>query len=153
MDVQIWTLDPSKMAYVEHIGPYPEVDKAWGKLCAWAAPAGHFTETTKFYGVYYDDPGQVAPENLRSEACITIKDEAEAPAEVKFRDFPGGKYAVTVHLGAYDNLGESWTEFYEKWLPQSGYDHADSPCYEQYMNDPKTTKPEHLVTVLLMPLK
>lgn len=153
MDVKIWTLDAAKMAYVEHVGPYQEVGKAWEKLCGWAGPNGQFNEKTKFYGVYYDDPGQVAPENLRSEACITVMQEVDCPAEVKFKEFEGGKYAVTTHLGPYEELVASWTEFYEKWLPQSGETHAEAPCYEQYMNDPNNTKPEHLVTLLLMPLK
>lgn len=153
MDVQIWTLDPAKMAYVEHVGPYQEVGSAWEKLCAWAGPAGLFNEKTRFYGVYYDDPGQVAPEKLRSEALITVEKEVDSPAEVKFRDFQGGKYAVSAHLGPYEKLGESWMDFYEKWLPESGYEYAESPCMEQYLNDPKNTKPEHLVTLLLLPLK
>lgn len=153
MDVQIWTLDPAKMAYAEHVGPYEEVGKAWERLCAWAGPAGIFNETTRFYGVYYDDPRETPAEKLRSEACLTIAAECDAPAEIKFKDFPGGRYAVTTHLGSYEKLGESWLKFYTEWLPQSGEDHAESPCYEQYMNDPKTTKPEHLVTLLLMPLK
>ncbi|HAS88331.1 MAG TPA: transcription activator effector-binding protein [Desulfovibrio sp.] len=153
MDVKIWTLDPAKMAYVEHVGPYEEIGKAWEKLCSWAGPASLFSPATKFYGVYRDDPGQVPPEELRSEACVTIENEIDAPAEIKFKDFPGGKFAVTTHLGPYENLKETWTEFYEQWLPQSGETHAEAPCYEQYMNDPKSTKPEHLVTILLMPLK
>ncbi|WP_321402896.1 GyrI-like domain-containing protein [Maridesulfovibrio sp.] len=153
MDVQIWKLDAAKMAYTEHLGPYEEVGKAWEKLCAWAGPAGIFSPKTKFFGVYYDDPREVAPENLRSEACITVEDVIDAPVEIKFKDFTGGRYAVTTHLGPYEKLGESWLKFYEEWLPQSGEAHAESPCYEQYLNDPTNTKPEHLVTLLLMPLK
>ncbi|WP_320174865.1 GyrI-like domain-containing protein [Maridesulfovibrio sp.] len=153
MDVQIWTLDPTKMAYAEHVGPYEEVGKAWEKLCGWAGPNGLFNEKTRFYGVYHDDPGQVPAAELRSEACITLENEVEVPSGIKLKDFPGGKYAVTAHLGPYEKLKDSWTEFYEKWLPQSGETHAEAPCYEQYMNDPINTKPEHLVTILLMPLK
>lgn len=153
MDVQIWNLDPAKLAYVEHVGPYAEVEKAWEKLCGWAAPAGLFDGKTRFYGMYYDDPSKVAPEKLRSEAIITVEKEMDAPAEVQFKDFPGGKYAVAVHLGPYDKLVDSWTDFYENWLPKSGYEYEDSPCLEQYMNDPTNTRPEHLVTLLLMPLK
>ena len=153
MDVKIWTLDPAKIAYVEHEGPYEEVYKAWESLCAWAGPSGIFSEKTKFYGVYYDDPAETAPEKLQSEAWITIESETSAPAEIKFKDFDGGKYAVHTHLGPYDELVTSWTKFYSEWLPQSGMELADTPCLEQYMNDPRNTKPEHLVTLLLMPLK
>lgn len=153
MDVKIWTLDPAKLAYVEHVGPYQEVGAAWEKLCSWAGPNGLFNEKTRFYGVYYDDPGEVAPENLHSEACITVEQEVEGSPEIKFKEFNGGKYAVTTHLGPYEELGASWAKFYGEWLPQSGMEYADSPCLEQYMNDPKNTKPEHLVVLLLMPLK
>ncbi|WP_319758983.1 GyrI-like domain-containing protein [Maridesulfovibrio sp.] len=153
MDVKIWTLDPAKMAYTEHVGPYEEVGNAWEILCKWAGPAGIFDETTKFYGVYYDDPNEISAEKLRSEACITVPSATNAPAEIKFKDFPGGRYAVTTHLGPYEGLGKSWSQFYEEWLPTSEENHADAPCYEQYMNNPKTTKPEQLVTLLLMPLK
>ena len=26
---------------------------------------------------------------------------------------------------------------YGKWMPESGYQPADSPCYEIYLNDPE----------------
>ncbi|WP_320005776.1 GyrI-like domain-containing protein [Maridesulfovibrio sp.] len=153
MDVKIWAIDAAKMAYVEHVGPYEGVGEAWEKLCSWAGPAQLFTPGTRFYGVYYDDPREVPAEKLRSEACITIEKEVAVPDGIMLKDFEGGKYAVTTHLGPYENLSESWLKFYTEWLPQSGETHAESSCYEQYLNDPKNTKPEHLVTLLLMPLK
>ncbi len=153
MNVKIWTLESAKMACAEHVGPYEEVGKAWEKLCSWAGPQGLFNEKTKFYGVYYDDPSKVPAEKLRSEACITIENEVPGTDKIKIKDFPGGRYAVTTHLGPYEKLGESWMELYTKWLPQSGEECKESPCYEQYLTDPNNTKPEHLVTLLLMPLK
>ncbi|SDL41316.1 AraC family transcriptional regulator [Maridesulfovibrio ferrireducens] len=153
MDVKIWTLDPMKLAYVEHVGPYTEVDQAWGKLCGWAGPNGIYNERTRFFGIYHDNPEEIPAAELRSEACITVDNESDNAGVVKFKDVPGGKFAVTTHLGPYTNLAESWMEFYMKWLPTSGMEHAESPCYEQYMNDPNSTKPEQLVTLLLMPLK
>ncbi|WP_320170568.1 GyrI-like domain-containing protein [Maridesulfovibrio sp.] len=153
MDVQIWSIDPVKMAYAEHTGPYNEIGAAWEKLCAWAGPAGHFNATTRFYGVFYDDPATVEPQKLRSEACITVGADVPASADINVRDFQGGKYAVAVHLGPYEKLVDSWSEFYGSWLPGSGMDMGQGPCMEQYMNDPMTTKPEHLVTLLLLPLK
>ena len=153
MDVKIWTLDPMKLAYVEHIGPYTEVGQAWEKLASWAGPKGLFNEGTKFLGVYYDNPEEVPAEKLRSEACITVEKEFSGSGAIKFKNVAGGRYAVTVHLGPYELLVDSWMEFYMKWLPESGEECSEEPCYEQYMNNPQTTKPEHLVTLLLMPLK
>ena len=152
MNVKIWEIDPVKLAYAEHTGPCDEVKQAWMKLCSWAVPKGLFTEKTKYYGAYHDNPEEVPAAKRRSEACITVEKEVDAPQEIKFKDF-GGKYAVTTHLGPYENLKDTWSDFYVKWLPGSGMEHGDGPCYEQYLNNPECTKPEHLVTLLLMPLK
>ncbi|OEU67377.1 MAG: transcription activator effector-binding protein [Desulfovibrio sp. S3730MH75] len=153
MDVKIWTLDPMKMAYVEHVGPYEEVGKAWEKLCGWAGPKGLFNEKTRSFGVYHDNPMEVPAEKLRSEACITVDNEIANSDGIKFKDVNGGKYAVAVLLGPYDQLADKWMEFYMKWLPESGEEYRDEPCYEQYLNSPNVTKPEQLVTLLLLPLK
>ncbi|WP_031482223.1 AraC family transcriptional regulator [Maridesulfovibrio frigidus] len=153
MEVKIWNLDPMKMAYVEHVGPYEEVEVAWMKLASWAGANGLFNERTKSFGVYHDNPMEVPAENLRSEACITVDKEVANSGEVKFKDVNGGRYAVAVLLGPYAQLADKWMEFYTKWLPESGEEYRDEPCYEQYLNDPHSTKPEHLVTLLLLPLK
>ncbi len=140
-----------KFAVTTHYGSYEGIHAAYRELYGkWLPSSGYqLKNSVPTFEKYI----KVPPEELRSEACVTIENEIDAPAEIKFKDFPGGKFAVTTHLGPYENLKETWTEFYEQWLPQSGETHAEAPCYEQYMNDPKSTKPEHLVTILLMPLK
>ncbi|WP_291330298.1 GyrI-like domain-containing protein [Desulfovibrio sp. UCD-KL4C] len=153
MDVKIWALEPMKLAYVEHVGPYQEVEVAWMKLASWAGEKGLFSERTKSYGVYYDNPLEVSAEKLRSEACITLDKEVETAGDVKIRDVESGRYAVTAHLGSYDKLADSWMELCTKWLPESGEECTGGPCFEQYLNDPHATTPEHLVTILLLPIK
>lgn len=152
MDVKIWTLDTMKLAYVEHVGPYQEVEVAWMKLASWAGEHGLFTERTKSYGIYYDDPMKTPAEQLRSEACITIDKEVPTVGDVKIKEVKSGRYAVTTHLGPYDKLSESWAEL-AKWLQESNEECAGGPGFEQYLNDPHATNPEHLVTLLLLPIK
>ncbi len=39
------------------------------------------------------------------------------------------------------------------WLPQSGWDVADSPVFEDYLNNPQDTAPTDLRTNIYMPLR
>jgi len=63
---------------------------------------------------------------------------------------PGGRTAVTVHKGPYETIGETYnalTAFIakSKAVPKG-------LCYESYLNDPQTTRPEELLTEICFPL-
>jgi AraC family transcriptional regulator len=38
------------------------------------------------------------------------------------------------------------------WLPQSGRELRDAPCFEEYLNSPQNTRPEELLTVIHAPV-
>jgi AraC family transcriptional regulator len=67
-------------------------------------------------------------------------------------EFPGGTYAVVMHKGPYEALGKIYQRIYGGWLPQSRYHLRDEPAFEQYLNSPQNTKPEHLLTLIHVPL-
>jgi len=50
---------------------------------------------------------------------------------------PGGKNAVARFEVSTDQYGDAWEAVYGGWIPQSGYQPDDRPCYEVYLNDPK----------------
>lgn len=154
MDVKIWNVDSMKAVCMSHSGPYEEIGGAWKELMDWVMPKNLIDSATKFIGVYYDNPEEVAPEKLRSEACMTVSAEVPVEGKVKYKEIEAGKCAVVAHLGPYEKLGEAWMKFYTEWLPQSGETFRDDiPCFEQYLNCPETTPAEQLVTLLYMPLK
>jgi len=39
------------------------------------------------------------------------------------------------------------------WLPGSGYQEEDAPTFEVYLNDPRDTSPQDLLTDIHLPLK
>jgi DNA gyrase inhibitor GyrI len=63
-------------------------------------------------------------------------------------------YAAFLHVGPYENLGETYRAIFAGWLPASGEELRDAPCYEVYLNrDPRRTKPENLRTEIHVPLR
>ncbi|MEW8499130.1 MAG: GyrI-like domain-containing protein, partial [Candidatus Thiodiazotropha taylori] len=48
--------------------------------------------------------------------------------------------------GSYAELEKPYDWLFGQWLPQSGYEAADFPPFEEYLNDPKDTPPSELLT-------
>ena len=41
---------------------------------------------------------------------------------------------------------------YKEWLPQSGEEPADRPCFEEYLNNPRELPPAEWLTDICLPL-
>ncbi|UCG47280.1 MAG: AraC family transcriptional regulator [Phycisphaerales bacterium] len=153
MDVRVEHLEPMRVAFVRHVGPYSQVGKAWEKLCARLGREGLLAGGTRFVGVCYDDPEVTAPEKLRYDACVTVDEDFEAEGEVGVQTICGGEYAVVTHFGPYEDLGRTYGQLYGRWMPQNGRQPRSEPCLEFYLNDPDGTDPEDLLTDIYAPLE
>jgi AraC family transcriptional regulator len=60
---------------------------------------------------------------------------------------------VVTYKGPYSGLEAAYTALFGNWLPESGEEPADAPCYELYLNSPMDTAPEDLITEICLPLK
>jgi AraC family transcriptional regulator len=49
-------------------------------------------------------------------------------------------------------IGDTYARLCGEWLPGSGAELLHAPSLEFYLNSPKTTEPENLVTNIYMPL-
>ena len=65
MDIRFVNIEPMRVAFVRHTGPYMECEPAWETLCAWAGPKGLLRMDAKYIGISYDDPQVTPPEKLR----------------------------------------------------------------------------------------
>lgn len=153
MEIRQETIEPMRVAFVRHIGPYMECKTAWDILAAWAGPKGLFGPETRFIGISYDDPHVTPPEKIRYDACITVNDEVVGEGEVGTQDISGGDYVICTHRGPYENLEQTYAELMGKGLPQIGREFADKPAFEIYLNNPELTPPKELVTEIYLPLK
>lgn len=152
-EIEIRDERPVHLAALSHRGPYMEIGHAFERLHVWAAGRSIVGPATRTFGIYHDDPGQVKPEDLRSEAAISVDPDIAVSDDVHAIDLPGGRYAVLIHKGPYAELEKAYKWLYGTWLPQSGEEPDDRPCYEEYLNNPRDLPPAEWLTEICLPLK
>lgn len=152
MNVKIEHRPATRVAFIRHTGPYGESSRAWDALMAWAGKRGLMGPTTDMVGLSYSDPDVVDSEDFRYDACVTVGPEVQAEGEVGIQEIPAGDFAVAIHEGPHDRLGETYGALLGQWLPQHGRSAGDPPSIERYLNTPGSTKPEDLRTEIAVRL-
>jgi AraC family transcriptional regulator len=155
LKLKIKEISPLKVIYVNSIGAYENkgTEEAWNKVCSFAEQNKLFGRHTAFIGISHDDPKVTEAEKLRYDACVVVSKEVEPQGEVGVKNIEGGKYAIFLHKGPYENFKYSYEYIFGTWLPESGEELRDAPCLEKYLNSPDDTKPEKLKTEIMVPLK
>ena len=153
MDVRIKKMNPIRVAFVRHTGPYSLCGNAWDKLLTYMGKEGLIGGDLLFIGICYDDPEVTPPDKVRYDACVAVDDNFAPIGEIGVQVIDGGEFAVTTHFGPYDKLGETYGKLFGQWLPRSGRELRSSPCFEVYLNDPQGTDPKDLITDIYMPLE
>ena len=103
--------------------------------------------------IYHDDPEITDENNLRVSVCLTVPPETIVDGEVGKMEIPGGKYAMAHFEITKDEFQDAWDYVFGKWLPDSGYQPDDGPCFELYPGDPKE-HPEHKYVIeICVPVK
>ena len=153
MKVEIRNLGPKRIAFLRHRGPYREVGETWEALMDWAGRECLVGPESSFFGLCWDDPEVTGPKRCRYDACLTVANSVEASGEVGVTTFAGGRFAVTLHQGPYERLGETYAALVGRWFPAHGLEPAAPPSLESYLDDPDTTEPEELLTEVMMPIR
>lgn len=155
-DVHIQTLPAIPVAAFSHHGDYQLIGATFERLMVWAAGKGLMKAGTRTFGVYYDDPKSKPVDALRSNACVEIpRDDEVHPsdhADLRITETASGRCAVFIFTGPYSELEKPYRWLYDTWLPQSGEEPRNEPCFEEYLNDARITAPSELKTAICMPL-
>jgi AraC family transcriptional regulator len=152
-DVVIREMPEMAVLSVEHAGSYMQIGKAFDTLMGWVAARGLLSPEMRMIGIFYDDPGVVPAEELRSRAGVVLPRDVEISTPVSMASIPAGEYAVLRHQGPYGDMQAAYQWLYGVWLVQSGREAADAPCFEEYLNNPKDTSPSELLTEICLPLR
>jgi AraC family transcriptional regulator len=150
--VEVKELPTMRLVFLRHVGPYNQVGATWGRLMAWAGMRGLLGPNMKLIGIVHDDPDVTPPDKVRYDAAVTVSRPVQPEGEFGVMELAGGAYAVALHKGPYEKLGTTYQCVYGGWLPKSGYHLRDVPKFEQYINSPRDTKPEDLLTLIHVPL-
>ena len=153
MNVKIQELKPMRVAFLRHVGPYGEVSATWDRLLTIMGKEGYLGGGTMLLGICHDDPESTPPAKIRYDACVTVGDDFAPSNGIQVQTVAAGEYAVTTHMGPYNNLGHTYSELLGQWVPRSGRELRDAPCFEVYLNNPESAAPEELLTDIYAPLQ
>lgn len=151
MAVRIEALDSMRLVAMFHQGPYHEIGKVWDKMNEWAAH--HEVQGHRYMSLFHDDPERIPPDKLRSHAAIEVNEDFPARDGVEIIEHPGGLYAVYRHEGPYSELPKAWAHFCSVEIPNAEHEYGKGSTFEIYLNDPRTTPPEKLITELYCPIR
>lgn len=155
VNVTIKDFNETKVAVLEHLGDPKRVNDSVSQFIRWRKETQLSPITSSHtYGVPYDDPNTVEPEKFRFDICGEVDDEVpENSYGVINKTIPGGRCAVLRHIGPYSAISNTVYYLYGEWLPDSGYELRDYPCFFHYLSI-NTDTPEHeLKTDIYLPLK
>lgn len=147
---------PSKKAlYISLTGHYGSLDfgGSWERLWQFVKENKLFSAGMEHIAIYHDDPKITESRKLRTDICLTVKKEVKPQGELGVKEIKGGKFAMFLYKGSYDNLDEVYNTIYSKLLPDCDLKLRDYHCFEKYLNHPDKTKPEKLKTEIYVPVE
>lgn len=152
-DVEIGPIPSRRLAALFHRGPYTEVGTCFEKLSAIATSRELWAQVHDMAAVHYDDPNVVAAADLRCHAGILLPDNMTLPEGLEEVPLTGGDHAILHYKGPYTAIKVAYDFLFGNWLPKSGHEPADAPCYELYLNNPADVAADELLTDILLPLR
>lgn len=132
-------------AFIEKIGPFQETaPQAWQTIHPLIPRIEEHNKITGYLSLY-----KVGPKIYRAGVSLDAATN-NLPEGVQHTEFKGGKYARFVLTGAYSNLPEACARVFEI-VADTKMQMRDDFCIENYVNDPRTTPEDQLITEILIP--
>jgi AraC family transcriptional regulator len=152
--VTVQPLPGLQLLAVEHRGSYMEIGQAFERLFGTLAAHGLARPGMRTLGLYHDDPDAIDQAALRSHAAVSGAADPGGvlPSGLRRITLPPARCAVLRHQGPYSSMRAAYRWLFGHWLPHSGFDIADSPIVEDYLNNPRHVAPTELLTDICLPL-
>ena len=130
-DTKVVTLKPLELAFLRHVGPYEDVPSGlFDELQAWARGKG--IESGTLLGIGHDAPGITPEDQLRFDAAIPVAEGVRTDGSVGRQRLPGGRFAVTTHVGPYSTLTHAMVSLFNRILSRRDVSPAGVPVIEMY---------------------
>ena len=94
MNIEVTTLEPRRVAYMRHVGPYDGAYRKWLDFMTRLKKDGLPRKDSLFIGVPLDNPKATPPEKLRYDTCVTVDEKYVPTKPVRVRTIAGGDYVV-----------------------------------------------------------
>lgn len=133
--------------YVEKIGPFQETaPAAWQRLHQLIPSILENNKITQYTSQYKIDPKKM----VYRAGVATADKPIKLPDGLAYTKFAGGKYVCFVLKGSYAQLPVACGRAFEIFA-QKKYSRRDDFCLENYVNNPKSTPEDQLITEILIP--
>ena len=131
--------------FIEKTGPFQNTaPQAWQELQPLVPGISELNQIMKYMSLY-----KVGPKLYRAGVALAAPPQ-NLPVGIAFERFKGGKYSRFVLTGPYCNLPEASGRVFQI-ASDTKIQLRDDYCIENYVNDPRTTPEEQLVTEILIP--
>lgn len=131
--------------FIEKIGPFQQnAPQAWKELHDRIPEIAALNIITRFFSLYKWDQ-----QIYRAGVAVAARPD-ELPAGLRYEHLNGGKYSRFILTGSYSNLPEAsgrvFKIVHDKKVPL-----RDDFNIEHYVNDPRTTPENQLITEIMFP--
>lgn len=146
---QLVTREPQACAVVRETVPMSELQgffaRAFGETMAVANRQGKQVVGPPF-GLYFGMP----TDTIDVAAGFPVEATIEAEGSVVPYELPGGRAVELVHMGPYDDLGQSYERLLT-WMREQNLTPAEM-MWESYLNEPRPDAPGATITVITWPV-
>jgi AraC family transcriptional regulator len=144
-EAEIVNFPPTHYVFVEKHGDFPTIaGQAWKSAHTFVPELSMKNKITGYMSLY-----KVGPKMYRAGFALE-GEPVDLPAGLAYEKFGGGKYAKFVLTGPYSELPQAsrqvWNTVAEKKVAV-----RDDYAIESYMNDPRVTPEDQLITEILVP--
>jgi effector-binding domain-containing protein len=131
--------------FVEKTGPIPKIaPEAWQTAIGLVPKLAEKNQIDWRMSLYKTNP------NVYRAGFVVAEKPKGMPAGLDYELFGGGKYSRFVLTGPYSELPAATSRVFEI-VAQRGIPLRTDFCIESYVNDPRTTAEENLITEILVP--
>ena len=155
LKVEVKDLPGKQVAYIRLNGGYKEIDYlgTWMRLLQFAKEQNIQPLSFSPICLYHDDPKVTSPDKLRTDICLEVAPSVCPKGEIGTKKVLEGRFMVALYKGTYQQLGAVYDTLYGKYLPEMGLSLREVPSGEIYLNDPRNTKPEDLLTQIYVAIE
>lgn len=153
LQVRVTELEPFDVVVLRTQGAFDDLDRAFGRVFAWAADAGLAEQLQQLVGIALNDHRDVAPRDCLFDCGMGFGHiPTTLPPPLRRLSLGGGEHAVLRHVGSYAGLEAATDALLRQWLPDSGRSLRDAPLYYHYLDDPEEVPEAILRADICVPL-
>ncbi|THB81022.1 MAG: AraC family transcriptional regulator [Desulfobacteraceae bacterium] len=155
IEITIKDLSGYRVIYARLIGDYDplKIGPLFKRFISAADAGGLITPETHVLGLSWDNTETTPLGKLRYDACLSMPVGKAPPDHMDRQEIRGGRYAVYHTIVKNLDFKTPWQALLKDWLPGSGFQPGDQPCYERYYNNGFQHPEGHWEVDLCLPIK